>query len=284
MMSSVPVMSQPNLDPATVAGFGAEWQHFDQSGLPPDERARIFHDYFEIFPWDRLPQGATGFDLGCGSGRWAALVSERVGTLHCVDASPDALAVAQKNLQNRPNCQFWHASVDAIPLADGSQDFGYSLGVLHHVPDTALAVRQCVAKLKPGAPFLLYLYYALDNRPWWFRNLWRATDSVRRLVSEQPEPVRRRITDAIALGTYWPLARLSGALEKLGVDVHALPLSYYRNTSFYTMRTDARDRFGTQLEQRFTRQEVAQMMTNAGLEQLRFSEHAPYWCAVGTKR
>ena len=49
------------------------------------------------------------------------------------------------------------------------------------------------------------------------------------------------------------------------------------------MRTDARDRFGTPLEQRFTLQEIEDMMREAGLVDLRFSELAPFWCAVGIK-
>ena len=49
------------------------------------------------------------------------------------------------------------------------------------------------------------------------------------------------------------------------------------------MRTDARDRFGTPLEQRFTRQQIVQMLERCGLVDIRFSEAEPYWCAVGTK-
>ena len=49
------------------------------------------------------------------------------------------------------------------------------------------------------------------------------------------------------------------------------------------MRTDARDRFGTPLEQRFTRYQIEAMMRDAGLIDIRFSEAAPYWCAVGLK-
>ena len=49
-----------------------------------------------------------------------------------------------------------------MPLPDGALDFGYSLGVLHHIPDTQSALRACVRKLKAGAPFLLYLpHYAV---------------------------------------------------------------------------------------------------------------------------
>ena len=122
-----------------------------------------------------LPEHAVGFDAGCGSGRWAALVAPRVGHLYCVDASSDALTVAQRKLANQANVSFYEASLDAIPLADGSMDFGYSLGVLHHLPDPFAGLAACVRKLKPGTPILVYIYYAFDNRPAWFRLLWRAS-------------------------------------------------------------------------------------------------------------
>ena len=144
-----------NIDARTVAGFGEEWDSFDQTSLSETEWRELFDRYFSIFPWDSLPAGAEGFDLGCGSGRWAAGVVDRVGTLNCVDPSAMALAVCQKRLGAKTNARFHHASVDAIPLAEASQDFGYSLGVLHHIPDTAAAMADCVRKLKPGAPFLV---------------------------------------------------------------------------------------------------------------------------------
>lgn len=49
------------------------------------------------------------------------------------------------------------------------------------------------------------------------------------------------------------------------------------------MRTDSRDQFGTTLEQRFTRNEITAMMKAVGLRDVQFSEHGPYWCAVGLK-
>jgi SAM-dependent methyltransferase len=273
-----------NIDHTTVDGFGVEWSKFDQSGVPEDQLRRHFEDYFHIFPWADLPPSPVGFDAGCGSGRWARFVSERVGTLHCVDASAAALDVARRRLHSRSNCQFHLASVDAMPLADGSMDFGYSLGVLHHVPDTAAAVAACAAKLKPGAPFLLYLYYAMENRPAWFRGLWKASDRVRRFVSQLPSKRKLLVADVISGSVYWPLARASRAAEALGLPVDNLPLSFYRNASFYTMRTDALDRFGTPLEQRFTAAQIASMMEAAGLGDLHFSDRAPFWCAVGKKR
>jgi SAM-dependent methyltransferase len=272
-----------NLDVATVAGFGTEWSRFDQSELSDAERLATFEQYFAVFPWDELPAGAEGFDLGCGSGRWAALAAPRVGTLHCVDASPDALAVARTTLAGQDNCAFHVASVDTLPFAERSMDFGYSLGVLHHVPDTAAALRSAVRPLKPGAPLLVYLYYAFDNQPRWYRTLWRATDVVRRAVSRSPVRVKVAVTGAIAAVVYLPLARLSRLLDRRGIDVEAMPLSFYRDRSFYTMRTDAFDRFATRLEQRFTADEIRSMMTAAGLRDVVVSDGPPYWCAVGRR-
>jgi ubiquinone/menaquinone biosynthesis C-methylase UbiE len=275
-------MSEKNLHAKTVSGFGDEWQRFDQTGMTELERERIFNEYFGIFPWHELPADSIGFDLGCGSGRWALQVAPRVGRLHCIDPSV-ALEVAQKNLATQSNCVFHKASVDAIPLADASMDFGYSLGVLHHVPDTAAGIKACVQKLKPGAPFLVYLYYAFDNKAFWYRWLWLVSNAVRQVVSRLPHSLRYAASQVIALTVYWPLARTAGILEKLGFSVKSWPLSSYRNYSFYTMRTDALDRFGTQLEQRFTQLQIKTMMEAAGLKEVRFSASIPYWCAVGIK-
>lgn len=271
-----------NLDTETVRGFGDEWERFDQTALTDDEKYRIFEDYFRLFPWHCLPVGAVGFDLGCGSGRWAQLVAPRVGRLHCIDPS-SALQVARRNLTAFSNVMFHQEGVDSISLADGTMDFGYSLGVLHHVPDTFAALRNCVVKLKPGAPFLVYLYYAFDNRPFWYRMIWKASEIIRRFVSRLPHALRYIMSQLLAVGIYWPLARLSKLGERLKVDTHNWPLYFYRNLSFYTMRTDALDRFGTRLEQRFTRTEIESMMRRAGLRDIEFSPGAPYWCAVGTK-
>ena len=60
-----------NVDIGTVSGFGDEWAAYDQVRLSNDERRQLFDRYFHLFPFDDLPPAAEGFDLGCGSGRWA---------------------------------------------------------------------------------------------------------------------------------------------------------------------------------------------------------------------
>jgi SAM-dependent methyltransferase len=274
--------SSHNLDPRTVASFGDEWNRFDQQEMGHEEAKRIFNDYFSIFPWNHLPPNAEGFDMGCGSGRWARLVAPRVGRLHCIDPST-ALLTSRRLLADQSNVEFHQASVSDSGLKPNSQDFGYSLGVLHHVPDTASAIQSCSNLLKPGAPLLLYLYYSFDNRPGWFRLLWHLSNIARLFIRRFPPRAKQYITDLIAITIYFPLSRLASLVEAGGFPVGNLPLSYYRHCSLYTIRTDARDRFGTPLEQRFTRSQIREMCRAAGLVDLRFSPNAPFWCVVAFK-
>jgi SAM-dependent methyltransferase len=271
-----------NQDKNTVEGFGDEWSRFDQSDLPEDEQQLLFDEYFSVFPWKDISKESVGFDLGCGTGRWAKSVAPKVKKLICIDPS-NAIDIAKKNLSNFDNCEFESATVDDISIDNNSMDFGYSLGVLHHVPDTEMGIKQCTEKLKRGAPLLLYLYYRFDNRPFWFRFIWSITDLLRKVISKMPYGLRYIFSQIIAVVVYFPLARTAFYLGKLNLNVSNFPLSSYKNLSFYTMRTDALDRFGTRLEQRFTRNEIKNMMENAGLGNIKFSNSKPFWVAVGYK-
>jgi len=283
MVNNKITKSSNNMDAETVASFGDEWSRYDQSSMSYSEASEIFMEYFSIFPWDMLPSNPVGFDMGCGSGRWAKFVAPKVGRLNCIDPS-SALDIARRNLIDFKNVEYIKASVSESGIPINSQDFGYSLGVLHHVPDTESAINSCVSILKSGAPLLVYLYYAFDNRGWVYRLLWRASDLVRRIICKLPSRFKHLVTDVIAAIVYFPLARLSLLLDKVGINAASIPLFYYRNHSFYTMRTDSRDRFGTPLEQRFTKQQIKSYMERSGLIDIKFSDNAPYWCAIGIKK
>jgi len=106
---------------------------------------------------------------------------------------------------------------------------------------------------------------------------------VRRGVSRLPFGPRLAVSEVIARTVYWPLARGAALAERLGADVSQIPLSYYRDKTFYAMRNDALDRFGTKLEKRFSRRQIADLMERAGLRDVHVGDDAPYWCAVGYK-
>ena len=272
-----------NIHKKTVKSFGDEWVQFDQSGLKNKEAYRIYRSYFSLFPMNKLSKSSEGFDMGCGSGRWAEFIAPHVGLLNCIDPSK-AIKVAKKKLNKFENIKYFRKSLDNSGLKVESQDFGYSLGVLHHVPNTRSAIKSCVKLLKPGAPFLLYIYYYFDNRPIWFRYLWLMSNYLRIFISKFPKTLKFFICDLIAIIVYYPLARFALFVEKFGYQPKNLPLYFYRSSSFYAMRTDSRDRFGTPLENRFTKKEIYQMMQEAGLKNIKFRKGPPFWTAIGFKK
>jgi len=272
-----------NVDPKTVKGFGQEWSYYTQKKMSNDESIKLFLDYFKIFPFETLNKTSVGLDVGCGSGRWARHIAPKIDRLYCLDASAEALNVAKQTLKNQDNVQFINASVNNIPLPDSSMDFAYSLGVLHHIPDTFEGIKACAKKLKKGAPFLVYLYYAFDNKPHWYSVIWKISDLFRRLISKFPFKIKLACTKMIAISIYYPLARFALIAEKFNFNVENWLLSSYRHSSLYTMYTDSLDRFGTQLEHRFTKNEINVMLEKAGFTQIQFSNETPYWCAIGYK-
>ncbi len=66
-------------------------------------------------------------------------------------------------------------------------------------------------------------------------------------------------------------------LDRIGIPTRSIPLEAYKDLSFYTMRTDAYDRFCTSLEKHFTRVQIETMLTQAGFDQIAFSNEIPFW-------
>jgi len=277
-------MESNNFDQKTIDDFGDEWNLFQQNKLSGKELINIYKNYFSIFPWNQINKSSIGADIGCGTGRWAYYVAPKIKTLYCVDPSSKALDIAKSNLNSNDNCVFLKEHVGNLSLQNDSLDFAYSLGVLHHIPDTFKALKECVKKLKKGAPFLVYLYYNFENKSFFFKFIWKLSNILRKIISSIPFEIKKLITDFLALIIYLPLARLSLLFSKLNINTSFIPLSFYKDKSFYTMRTDSLDRFGTKIEQRFSKNEIHEMMTASNLTRIIFLEREPFWVAVGFKK
>jgi SAM-dependent methyltransferase len=266
-----------------INDFGLEWEKFSNFNSDDKKLKKIFNDYFKIFPKRFLKKNKTGFDLGCGTGRWALFVAPKVKKLYCIEPS-NAIRVAKKNLLGNNNCEFKKQDVFSMDIKDNSMDFGYCLGVLHHITQTEKGIAKCVKKLKKGSPILLYLYYNFENRSAWFKLLWNLSNVLRFIISKLPFGLKSFFSDILAFLIYYPISRISLIFEKFGVDTNKFPLSYYKDKKMYILRNDSLDRFGTTLEKRFSKKQIFKMMKNSGLRNVKFSDTAPFWCAIGYKK
>lgn len=272
-----------NINKEVVEDFGNEWEIYNHKN---HEKILIesFKQYFDLMPKKYLHKNAVGFDAGCGSGRWAKFIAPKVKHLYCIDASNKAIEVAKENLSDIKNCSYECTSINTTILKNESMDFGYCLGVLHHLPKTKEALSCCISKLKRGAPLLIYIYYSFDNKPSWFKLIWKVSDFGRRIISRMPFSLKLIISRLIAIFIYVPFAKISLILDKLGFDVSNIPLSDFRRKDLYIIFTDALDRFGTKLEKRFSKEEIYIMMDELGLKSIKFSNKTPYWVAIGYRR
>lgn len=271
-----------NIDKGVVEAFGEEWLKFNKFSEVDIEQ--FGNQYFDIVDDSIINKSSYVLDLGCGSGRWAKYLAPKVGFIEAIDPS-NAVFAANKLLKNVNNLRITKATVDNIPFADNTFDFAMSIGVLHHIPDTQQAMNDVVKKVKVRGHFYCYLYYNLDRRGVFFKLIFKLSTLLRLLVCKLPSVLKKFVCDCIAVLIYMPFILLTRFFYSLGLKKlgDKIPLNDYANKSFFVIRNDALDRFGTSLEQRFSKKEIIQMMTNAGLTNIVVSNGTPYYHAVGRK-
>ena len=270
-----------NLDQGVIDSFGHEWATFDYGETETSEALDAqFMAYCAPIDLNQFnPKTSVAGDFGAGSGRWASRLIQYFSLVYALEPSDGASTVLKKKFSGEAKIVVLQETVGAnsIPLA--SLDLAMSLGVLHHIPDTGLAIKDVSRRIKPGGVFLCYLYYSLENKPTFYKLIFKAVDGVRRVISVLPQRIKQLVTSAIAALIYWPLARFSKVLNKLGVNTSNIPLHHYADMPFVMLANDALDRFGTSLEQRFSQTEITEMLRAAGFDiaTLKFSDSEPFW-------
>lgn len=270
-----------NRDDHVISHFGGEWKAFNYLDSDQLEEVREqFAAYIRPLPTGLLQENNLIIgDFGAGSGRWAHFFLEYVSQLWLIEPGKESFAVLHKRFGKNAKVHLLNETVSDNQIPDGLLDLAVSLGVLHHLPDTSLGVKDIYKKIKDGGYFLCYLYYALENKPFAYRLIWNVSNKFRFGISKLPYPLRRIVCEVIAALIYLPLARVSKLLDKFGINSRNIPLHHYKDLNFYVMRNDAYDRFGTSLEQRFTKLQISKMLEAAGfdMETLKFSDAEPFW-------
>jgi SAM-dependent methyltransferase len=249
---------EDNTSRRTQASFGYEWTHFND-WRPSGETN--FQDYFQGIDLETL-RGKTVLDAGCGMGRHARQVSAYAGHLVAVDFSR-AIDQAARNTSDVSNVDCVQGDLLALPLADNSVDYVYSLGVLHHLERTESAIAGLIRTLKPGGRLRIYLYW---KRHGWKGRLLDMVTAARRVTTRMPFPALRALCRVLSVGLFGGVVLPYRALSAAGIRGHQdWPLFVYSKYPFNVLYNDQFDRFSAPIEKRYDADEAARLLEAAGL-------------------
>lgn len=175
---------------ATIASFGFEWTAYRRFGWDdPDYHLHREEGVFlrkSLLAPDELP-GRLVLDAGCGNGRYSYLASSHGGRVFGVDLS-DAVDAAAENTAGLEDVQVVQGDIFRLPFGPATFDVIFSIGVLMHTGDAALAVRRIRPLLAPGGSLSVHLYgkgnpiYELVDRGLRARTTRRSIPQLRRFT------------------------------------------------------------------------------------------------------
>jgi SAM-dependent methyltransferase len=121
------------------------------------------------FSAEEIRSGLT-LEIGCGYGRFIDVVQRSGGRIVGVDLSTHSIDLAQDFVGLRDDVFLVQADLFALPFEPGTFRHVYSIGVLHHTPDTKRAFDAIVPYLSPGGRIAIWVYHPDDKRS---SNRWR---------------------------------------------------------------------------------------------------------------
>ena len=136
----------------TSAAFGDQWVRLGENAGVAEADLSLHLPRalsLDVFRGDVL-------DLGCGMGRYTALVAKLGARAIGLDVSR-AVDAAGRLCED---ALFVQADIVAPPFAPGSFNVVYSFGVLHHLPDPLRGLRSAFGLVRPGGLLLVWVYSA----------------------------------------------------------------------------------------------------------------------------
>lgn len=138
--------------------------------------------------------GRRVLDVGCGTGAvLAALAAEHEVTGAGVDASPEMIAVARRNVPC--DIDVVTAPAERLPFPDSAFERALMTFVVHHV-DRPAAFREALRVLSPGARLLIRTTDPEGVGEFWLADLFPSYTSIERRRFPSAETLQRELTEA----------------------------------------------------------------------------------------
>jgi ubiquinone/menaquinone biosynthesis C-methylase UbiE len=170
-----------------------------------------------LIPFQDL-HGKDVLEIGCGTGVHARLLAEAGARVTAVDLTPTAVELTKRRLALASlSAEVREADAESLPFADGSFDFVWSWGVIHHSEHTDRVVAEIARVLRPGGRLALMVYHRRSVTFWINYVLYRG---VLRggLLREGPDELADRWSDGV-IARHYTRSGLSSTLAPWFEDV-----------------------------------------------------------------
>lgn len=137
----------------TKKSFGRQWTRYQVQR--PEEDAAYFRS--KTGRDASSLRGKVVLDAGCGSGRYTAIAGEENAIVIGVDFS-SAVDMAASMTSHLSNVHIIQANIFELPLIPSTFDFVFSIGVLHHTPNTKGALSALAPLLSATGEIAVWLY------------------------------------------------------------------------------------------------------------------------------
>jgi SAM-dependent methyltransferase len=257
----------------TIRDFGEQWLRYpDNEGYYAS--LELFADILSPFVTTDQIRGCTVAEIGSGTGRIVTLLLE-AGANHVIAVEPsDAFEILCKNLRQSPKVSCLKMTGDQLPH-DRPLDFVFSIGVLHHIPNTRPVVEAVFKALRPGGQFFAWLYGQEGNR--FYLALLRP---LRILTKRLPPPLLAALVELM----YWPLVFYIRLCHLLPLPMRAYILRVFEKMSPQKRRLILYDQLNPCYAKYYTRSEAQELLADHGFQDVRVHHRHGYsWTVIGTK-
>ena len=246
----------------TFESFSFQWNTF---GTIYNEYRLHWFDYLPNSMPSTFFKGKKGLDAGCGFGRHLRMAAEAGAEMVGMDLS-EAVRASFSNTQQLEKAHIIQGDIYNPPFREGTFDFIYSIGVLHHLPDPQQGFASIAGLLGPLQEIFIWCY---DNEKSAKNEVYEV---VRKFTTRFGYRALYVLTFAMAAGIMIFLNLPARLAKALGYKKN-LPYEYYLKYPFRALHADLFDVFSVPSTRYYNKKELEDWFLGKNIE-LKESKHS----------
>lgn len=209
-------------------------------------------------------------DIGSGSGRILKnLIKFNPETLTGLEPSK-AIKIAKKNLRNK-KISFLNIKAEDLQFKE-KYNFIFSLGVIHHIENKEIALKNAYKALKKKGIFIIWVYGREGNELYL-----KIFDNVRKITSQIPDFILRVISNILV-----PITYLYGVLCCfIKLPLRSYFINVYNKLNWKYKRYTIFDQLNPNHSIYYTKKGLSRLLKKVGIKKFKiYNRHGYSWTAI----